>query len=211
MTYSDIYEAIGVGFGLSFLIGPVFFMLIQTSITKGVRAAISFNIGVVLADILFILIAYYSSRSLLESIKDDPRLFYFGGSILIIYGILTFFSKKDTAKDTAVTKNNYILIGVKGFLVNFINIGVLAFWLGIIMVVGPAFNMVEIKIFNYFAIVLSMYFITDVFKILLAKQLLRKLTPKRLHLIKKTMGIILVIFGMFIFAKPLLLHGFWPE
>ena len=55
---------------MAFMIGPVFFMLIQTSITKGARAAITFDLGVVLSDLCFILIAYYGSRSLLEKIKD---------------------------------------------------------------------------------------------------------------------------------------------
>ena len=47
----DIYHvknAILFGFFLSFMNGPVFFMLIQTSILKGARAAIAFNLGVIL-------------------------------------------------------------------------------------------------------------------------------------------------------------------
>ena len=45
----DIQAAIPLGFFLAFMIGPVFFMLIETSITKGVRAAIAFDIGVIIA------------------------------------------------------------------------------------------------------------------------------------------------------------------
>ena len=76
MAFDDIKEAVLIGFFLAFMIGPVFFMLIQTSIIKGARAAIAFDLGVVLGDVVFILIAYYGSKSLLERIKDDPRLFY---------------------------------------------------------------------------------------------------------------------------------------
>ena len=64
----DIYHvknAILFGFFLSFMIGPVFFMLIQTSILKGARAAIAFNLGVILGDVAFIVIAYFGSRHLL--------------------------------------------------------------------------------------------------------------------------------------------------
>jgi threonine/homoserine/homoserine lactone efflux protein len=78
----DIYhfrDAFFIGFFMAFMIGPVFFMLIQISILKGARAAIAFDIGVLLGDISFILIAYYGSRPLLEKIKDDPRLFFFRG------------------------------------------------------------------------------------------------------------------------------------
>ena len=71
----DILTGIPLGFFLSFMIGPVFFVLIETSITKGFRAAMSFDFGVVLADIFFIAVAYFSSYRLIQSIKDDPALF----------------------------------------------------------------------------------------------------------------------------------------
>jgi len=93
MTFNEIKDAVLIGFFLSFMIGPVFFMLIQTSILKGARAAIAFDLGVILGDITFILIAYYGSKSLLEQIKDDPRLFYIGGLILLIYGLITYLDK----------------------------------------------------------------------------------------------------------------------
>jgi len=76
MDIYDFKNAFLIGFFMAFMIGPVFFMLIQTSILKGARAAIAFDLGVILGDITFILIAYYGSSSLLEKIKDDPRLFF---------------------------------------------------------------------------------------------------------------------------------------
>ena len=133
MDFYDIKNAIIFGFFLSFMIGPVFFMLIQTSILKGARAAIMFNVGVILGDIAFIVIAYLGSRHLLEKIKDDPRLFFIGGLILVIYGMITYFDKSN--KKEAEVKplieipisNNYLKLLFKGFFLNFINIGVLAF------------------------------------------------------------------------------------
>jgi len=49
-------------------------------------------------------------------------------------------------------------------------------------------------------IVLS-YFAIDLIKIFLAKQLQTKLTPHVIFKIKKIMGILLIIFGLFIIAK----------
>ena len=68
----DILTAIPLGFFLSFMIGPVFFVLLETSITKGFRAAMTFDLGVLLGDIVFILIAFFSSYRLITSIKDQP-------------------------------------------------------------------------------------------------------------------------------------------
>ena len=210
MSLIDIKDAVLIGFFLSFMIGPVFFTLIQTSILKGARAAIAFDLGVVFGDIAFILIAYYGSRSLLEQIKDDPRLFFIGGSILVVYGLITYLSKKDkNTKEKAIDvpeKSNYFGLILKGFLLNFINIGVLAFWLGMILVIGPELDMNSGRIFNYFAVILFSYFLTDLGKILLAKQLKKRLTPKVISKIQRTMGIILIIFGV-----VLILKGFLPK
>ena len=95
MDIYDFKNALLIGFFMAFMIGPVFFMLIQTSILKGARAAIAFNLGVILGDVAFIVIAYFGSRHLLERIKDDPRLFFIGGLILIVYGTITYLDKSE--------------------------------------------------------------------------------------------------------------------
>ena len=71
MEFFHLKNAFLIGFFMAFMIGPVFFMLLQTSILKGAKAAIIFDLGVILGDITFILISYFGSRSLLEKIKDD--------------------------------------------------------------------------------------------------------------------------------------------
>ena len=153
MSFFEIKEAVIVGFFLAFMIGPVFFMLIQTSIIKGARAAIAFDIGVVLGDIVFIIIAYYGSKSLLERIKDDPRMFYIGGLILLVYGIIVFLDKsqKRAVQDESLVlpeKTNYFSLLIKVFILNFINVGLLAFWLVMIVVIVSNIDMNTNKIFT---------------------------------------------------------------
>jgi threonine/homoserine/homoserine lactone efflux protein len=89
----DIQAAIPLGFFLSFMIGPVFFVLLETSVVKGFRAAISFDLGVVLADIIFIFLAYFSSYQLLENLSNQPGLYIFGGTLLSLYGVIVFSKK----------------------------------------------------------------------------------------------------------------------
>lgn len=204
----DIQAAIPLGFLLSFMIGPVFFVLLETSAVRGFRAALIFDLGVILADILFLTVAYFSSFQLLENLSNEPGLYVFGGVILLVYGITTYF-KTEIKKDKPALrtkKNDYLSLFVKGFLLNFINIGVLVFWLGIIIVVGPSLNNDPNRIIAFFAGMLGAYLITDVFKILLAKQLKRKLTHKRISRIKKGLGIILIICGLVLITK-----GFLPK
>tara|TARA_B110000240_G_scaffold176617_1_gene204652 strand:+ start:633 stop:1298 length:666 start_codon:yes stop_codon:yes gene_type:complete len=213
MDIYDFKNACLIGFFMAFMIGPVFFMLIQTSILKGARAAIVFDLGVLLGDLSFILIAYYGSRSLLEEIKDDPRLFFVGGLVLIIYGLITYLEKEnkkealEAAKIIEVPiKNNYLKLFFKGFFLNFINVGVLAFWLGTVLVIGPSLKMNQSAIFWYFGTILISYFVTDLGKIFLAKQLKNKMTPQVIFRIKKIMGVILIVCGIF-----LILKGFIPN
>jgi len=208
--FQDAQAAIFLGFILAFLIGPVFFVLLETAAIKGFRAALAVDLGVIFADIVFIFIAYFSTNQILEKIKDDPALFVFGGMLLATYGIISFIKERknyNKLRDTSVeiiNKNNYIVLFFKGFLLNFINIGVLGFWIGIIVVAGPQMDMNTNRIMVFFAMVLITYLFVDILKMLLAKRLKRKLTPKRTYMIKRGISMIMVFFGVFLIIKGVL-------
>lgn len=200
------FTGISFGFFLSFMIGPVFFILIETSITKGFKAALTFDAGVILADICFIMVAYFSSFQLINQIKDDPALFIFGGMIMAVYGVISFvrlqrLKKSEIHIESADYKNNYFSLFAKGFLLNFINVGVLGFWLAIIITIGPQLEMDHEKLLKFFVFVILAYLITDIFKILLAKQLQSKLTPQNILKVKKVSSILLIIFGLAIMSN----------
>ena len=205
---NDILSAIPLGFFLSFMIGPVFFVLLETSVVKGFRAAIIFDLGVVLADIIFIVIAFFSSYRLIQSIKNDPALFIFGGLIMLTYGIISFVKNKKESKKSideidpkVLAKTNYLSLFFKGFFLNFINIGVLGFWLAILITIGPQLELKTSRMLTFFSTLIVTYFITDIFKILLAKQLRKKLNPKNILLIKKVISIVLIICGVVLLSQ----------
>ncbi|MFN3967415.1 LysE family translocator [Flavobacterium sp.] len=208
ITLNDILSAIPLGFFLSFMIGPVFFVLLETSVVKGFRAAIVFDLGVVLADVIFILIAFFSSYRLIQSIKNDPALFIFGGLVMLTYGIISFVKNKKESKKSIdeidpkeLAKTNYFSLFVKGFFLNFINIGVLGFWLAILITIGPQLELQPARMITFFSTLIISYFITDIFKILLAKQLRNKLNPKNILLIKKFISIVLIICGVVLLSQ----------
>lgn len=214
MHFQDILTAIPWGLLLAFSIGPGFFVLLETSITKGFRAAFTFDLGIVFGDVLFILIAYLSTNKLLEQLKDNPALFIIGGLIMFVYGLASFimlkrnFKKKQEEEkdDDNIPKNNYFGLFFKGFLLNFINIGVLGFWMMIIITYGPQMNMNTQRISIFFTAILAFYLLFDVAKILLAKQLKNKLTPQNIYKIKRVISIIILIFGLFF-----MLQGLFPK
>lgn len=206
----DVQGAIILGILLAFLIGPVFFVLLETAAIKGLRAALAVDLGVIFADIVFILLAYFGTSKILEKIKDDPALFIFGGMLLATYGVISFVKERknyNKIRDTSVeiiSKNNYLRLFVKGFLLNFINIGVLAFWIGIVVVAGPQMDMNANRIFFFFCMVLGTYLAVDIIKMLLAKRLKERLTPKRIYIVKKVISIIMIVFGGFLIVKGLI-------
>ena len=104
----DILTAIPLGIFLSFLIGPVFFVLLETSAVKGFRAALVFDLGVVFADIVFILIAYFSSYKLIESLKNDPSIFIFGGILMLTYGIISFIKLKKLKNEVSEEEIEFV-------------------------------------------------------------------------------------------------------
>jgi len=176
----DIQAAVPLGFFLAFMIGPVFFVLLETSATRGFRAALAFDLGVILADVFFIAIAYFSSFQLLENLSNQPGLYVFGGMILTVYGIIVFIKgpKRDPSKTDDVLKSgsDYLMLFIKGFFLNFINVGVLVFWLGVIIIAGPGFDNDPNRFLAFFGTMIGAYLVTDILKILLAKQLIRNST-----------------------------------
>jgi len=208
----DIFSGIPLGIFLSFMIGPVFFVLIETSAIKGFKAAFIFDLGVVFADIFFISVAYLGSYRLIQSIKDKPALFIFGGIVMLVYGIISLSKLKKQQKikyeliDQEIIKKNYGSLFAKGFFLNFINIGVLGFWLAVIISIGPKLQLETSRMIVFFSSVIGTYLLIDIGKIVLAKQLKHKMTPNNILKIKKITSILLIIFGCI-----LMFQGWFPS
>lgn len=208
----DIFTGIPLGIFLSFLVGPVFFVLLETSAVKGFRAAMVFDLGVVLADILFIAVAYFSSYRLIQTIKNDPAIFIFGGIMMLTYGIISLIKLKKVSKNTdeipveELIKKNYIGLFFKGFFLNFINVGVLLFWFMILITIGPKLELETSRMITFFSTVLLTYLIVDIGKVLLAKQLRSKMTPVNILKIKKLISVLLILFGL-----TLMFQGWFPS
>lgn len=209
--FDEIAKAIPFGVLLALTIGPVFFVLIETSVTKGFRAALTFDLGVILADIVFILVAFYSTTKILDKVKDDPNLLVFGGVLLVVYGLISFIKtsksyRKIIREHRSVTiKKNYFELFFKGFLLNFINIGVLGGWIAAI-ILAESITTSSNGVIIFLSTVLLSYLITDLLKIFLAKKLKSKLTPRVVFKMKKIVSLIILFIGV-----ALVVQGFFPS
>lgn len=210
MFEGTIY-AIFYGFLLAFAIGPVFFTLIETSITKGFRAALAFDFGAIFADIVFILIAFWSTERILVQVSNDPNLLIFGGVILIAYGVISFIKTSKSFRKIVRehyeinVKKNFFGLFAKGFLLNFVNFGVLAGWIFTIVMANTLTTSKQ-SVIIFLATVLASYLFTDLVKISLAKKLKNKMTPRFIFKTKKWVSILIVVFGVY-----LMYEGFFPK
>jgi len=205
---NDIVKAIPIGIILALTIGPVFFVLLETSITKGFRAALTFDLGVILADIIFILIAYFSTTAILDKVKDDPNLLVFGGVVLTVYGVISYIKTSKSFRSifrehhSINIKKNYTALFFKGFLLNFINIGVLGGWIAA-LIFAKSLTQNEDGVILFIATVLLTYFSVDVLKILAAKKVKHKLTPRFIFKMKKIISLIILGIGLVLIIQRL--------
>ena len=209
--FDDILSAIPFGFILAFTIGPVFFVLLETSATKGFRSALIFDCGVMLADIVFIIVAFFSTNRLLEKVKDDPSFLIFGGVLLVAYGFITFVKTSKSFRSIVKEyhkveiKKGYGKLFLKGFLLNFINIGVLLGWVAFI-VLGNSLTSSTDGVIVFLSTILIVYFLIDLVKIVVAKKLRNRLTPRLIYKTKKIIALVILGFGILLLAQ-----AFFPK
>lgn len=198
-----ILSAVGLGIMLSLVfIGPIFFLLIETSFSRGPRHALALDLGVICADILCIVAAYFASSDLIQLIDKHPGFYRITAFIIFVYAFYMVFSrtKMHLPSEERIIDQNYIRTFFNGFLFNILNIGVVLFWLVTVISVRNAYPALD-DFLIYMGLVIFTYLVIDFLKISLAKQFHYKLTEKVTNKIRKIVGFVLIGFSVFIFLQ----------
>lgn len=189
------------GFTLSFLIGPVFFALIETGMEKGFRAGLAMCSGIWLSDFLIILIAFLGLSYVLALVEWDgfrPWLGSIGGIILIAFGLASWFSSPKSLQSSEkfqLKKFNFLNLSVKGFVINTLNPFTVIFWLGLMSTIVANNARTGSQAGMFFTALLSVVIIFDLLKVLLAKKISQYLRIEYIGTIKKFIGLTLLVFG----------------
>ncbi len=203
---ADYIDAVVFGFILSFSFGPIFFILLETSITRGIKQAVFMDFGVIVSDLLFFSLAYFGASKIATE-ENQPALFLLGGVILTVYSVISFINnvakKKKIKKAKAVEETRLLKYAVKGFLLNIINVSCLVIWAGVIVWFGPKVEMSPVKIWTFFIVSVITYLAINVLKFLLSSRLKSKLTDKVLFYIRQGLNILILIFGIVLVFKGL--------
>ena len=195
------------------MLGPSFFLLIETSIHKGIRAALSFDAGVLVSDLIYIMIAYlfYHEVSNLLSGSHIFLLKIFGGGIFAVFGLLTIKKKVPIVANAdielkafgVVDNREYLKLFIKGFLWNFANPMIIIYWLTVITIGIQKMEDISVvdPIIIYLAVILFTFFSMDIFKIFAAKKLRPFVTPSLLQHLSRFISFILIGFGIVFFIQ----------
>lgn len=188
------------------MIGPVFFLLLETSIRRGVRAALAIDLGVFISDLIYISLAYvfYAEVADLTTGKNSNIFKIAGGVIFIVFGLVTLLKKTKPSTETdsvgiAQTKD-YVMLALKGFLLNFANPGVLFYWVGVIALGSKNSGSEDAgnHTLLYIGILLLTFFSVDVLKILGAKKLRPFITESVLVALNRVTGLIILLTGVYL-------------
>ena len=193
-----ITQGILFGLTLSFMVGPAFFKLIQTSISKGFRTSSHLALGVSLSDIIMVFVAWYGLSSIFETPKNQQIFSIVGGVTIVCFGLYTATRRHITSTSKTLYKENKLHLKylAQGFIFNIANPGTWLFWLIPIGMTG-AYGKKSEQIVFLISILLT-NLCMDLIKCAISNELKKFLTDNVITIINRVVGAILIIFGIYL-------------
>lgn len=199
MLLEAVLEGVALGGVLALMIGPVFFLLINTSLKKGLIPAIYMALGVLLSDAMFITLAYFGSTYIRNFNLHNFYIGLVAGIILIVFGLINLLKKPTVAAQALELTDDsktYFVDIVKGFMLNTLNPFALIFWMGVAGTVSVKESFSHIHLLVFFTATLLTIFATDFLKAFLASRLKKIITPTFLLWMNRLTGAVLLIYGI---------------
>ena len=201
---------------LTFLTGPVFFVLIKTSIEKGFHAGAALALGVVCSDVVFVGGILYGSQYIDVSEHTKTIAGLVGSGILFAVGVYyllkTAVINYGNTVPSGMNRAGYFL---KGFLMCIFNPTLLFHWVTVIGAASTIFHIGSVhrsrNISIMFLTILIVQFSMDTTKAFYANKLRDKISVKLIHRLNEVAGIALIIASLvlldrlythFIFSAP---------
>ncbi len=220
MAESILIKGILFGILLSFIVGPVFFVLLETSIKKGIRHAIFLDIGVLFSDILYLIASFFFAQEINTSLNENNFVKYIAGGVFIVMGVVSILKSHLVNNNTtasmksldsgnselpiiAFKKRTFIGLIAKGIGLNAINPGVLVYWIAACTYATEELEISNSNLIYYFGATLTTMFCVDLLKIYFASKLNKRLNNKNLRFISIIVGGALILFGLAICFKEI--------
>ncbi|MDE6630002.1 MAG: LysE family translocator [Bacteroidales bacterium] len=208
-----VIESFVAGLTLSMLLGPAFFMLLQTSLDRGFRCAVRFALGVFLSDAFLVTLCILGASQLFNNPSVSKVIGVAGGGLLVLIGFYTFRRKvvlqgisSDKARQADQVTQQWPAywqdLG-KGFGMNLANPSVWLFWFVLVGSILAQYtdatgHVVRYRVFLFFAVMLGTVFSIDCLKSFVAARLKKIINEKVVSGINKVVGVVLMLFGAYL-------------
>ncbi|MEL6675307.1 MAG: LysE family transporter [Bacteroidota bacterium] len=184
---------------LALMVGPAFLLIITHSIEKGFRAGALFALGVMLSDAIILSSTYWG----LSYIYEDPTfqmVFSLIGGMLILGIGFVMLTQKTKALDSLEPAPNgnghgWKLV-LKGFMINVLSPVAFMFWVTFISTAQIDFGFNSTQNLVFFSAILLTLLLCDFLKAYLADHIRKFLNDRRLLILNRVFGVVLVGLGL---------------
>jgi L-lysine exporter family protein LysE/ArgO len=205
-SLSAFLYGIPVGFAFSFALGPIFFSLIKASLDYGFRAAVSIALGVIVADLVLLGIAYGGVEAFLPKSDMDVTFWVqlLGGLLLLGIGLSTILKKQENTEGSLLAHERRIVKHISmGFFLNIVNPANFFEWMGAASVLKSKYQFEAFENVSFFAGALLAVFVTELAVAYFAIRLRRVLNQRVIYGINLVTGAVFIGFGVWLLMEAM--------
>ena len=186
-----------IGLGMIIFIGPVFFLLLNSSVQYGRKAGVSVAVGIIVSDIFCIWLCHLGLSVFFNATENQLWIGITGGFLLFFLGIY-YLIKTSFSKQIIMSVRSLFGFFIKGFSINFFNPFVFAVWIAIFQLGNSKFKNTP-SFWIFIVAILLGILTTDLLKVFFSQKLRNLLSEQRLLLFSKIIGLILIVFSIRVF------------
>ena len=186
-----------VGLGMIIFIGPVFFLLLNSSVQYGRKAGVSVAVGIIVSDISCVWLCHLGLSVFFNATENQLWIGITGGFLLFFLGIY-YLIKTSFSKQIIMSVKSLFGFFIKGFSINFFNPFVFAVWIALFQLGNSKFKNTP----SFWIFIMAILFgilTTDLLKVFFSQKLRNLLSEQRLLLFSKIIGLILIVFSIRVF------------
>ncbi len=188
-------EGYVIGFGMIIFIGPVFFLLLNSSFQYGSRAGVAVALGIIVSDIVCVTLCYYGLSSFITVESNQFWIGIIGSIIVFVLGINYLVKKAKITTEVSIHTRRLHTFFIKGFSVNFFNPFVFVVWIGVFNYGQHKFPDTRFLIVFLSSVLLGIL-TTDLLKVFLSKKVKKFISVNRLTMFFRITGVVLIVFSI---------------
>jgi threonine/homoserine/homoserine lactone efflux protein len=192
-----------LGCGLALITGPIFFALIQTSVSFGRLKAQVLGSGIWFSDVLFAALLLFFSPYIEKEISwNHPwirMLSLLGGGVILSVGVHQLAQRFRSSREKKLQlSGKYVFLFSKGFAINTFNPFTVFFWIGLITGTKLGVDYSDRELLALVIALIVTIILGDNLKIFFAERLGRAIRHKWKERLELFTGMMFLSFGIYL-------------